>query len=72
VSSIFSWRERDFASAYGDSSDPLFATRGPMERAVLAFVKPRLLTTELEFLERNEFKVEYIPFDWSLNDLTGR
>ena len=33
---------------------------------------PRLLTTEGEFLEKNEFKVEYIPFDWSLNDLTGR
>jgi hypothetical protein len=72
VSSIFSWREREFAGAYGDSTDPLFGTRSPMERAVLAFVKPKLLTTEVEFLERNEFKVAYIPFDWSLNDLTGR
>ena len=43
-----------------------------MERAVLAFVKPRLLTTEVEFLERNEFQVKYIPFDWSLNDLNAR
>ena len=72
VSSIFSWRERDFTGAYGDRADPKFGTRSPMERAVLAFVKPRLLTTEVEFLERNEFQVRYIPFDWSLNDLTGR
>jgi hypothetical protein len=72
VSSIFSWRERDFTGAFGDNADPKFATRSPMERAVLAFVKPRLLTTEVEFLERNEFQVRFIPFDWSLNDLTGR
>jgi hypothetical protein len=72
VSSIFSWRERDFIAAYADSGDPKFSTRSPMERAVLAFVKPRLLTTELEFLERNEFQVKYIPFDWTLNDLGAR
>jgi len=72
VSSIFSWRERDFTGAYGNDGDPKFATRSPMERAVLAFVKPRLLTTEVEFLERNEFQVKYIPFDWSLNDLNAR
>jgi hypothetical protein len=72
VSSIFSWRERDFTGTYGDGADPRFSTRSPMERAVLAFVKPKLLTTEVEFLERNEFQVKYIPFDWSLNDLSGR
>jgi hypothetical protein len=72
VSSIFSWREHDFTGVYGDSADPKFGTRSPMERAVLAFVKPRLLTTEVEFLERNEFQVKYIPFDWALNDLGAR
>jgi uncharacterized protein DUF547 len=72
VSSIFSWRERDFTRVYGESADPKFGTRSPMERAVLAFVKPRLLTTEVEFLERNEFQVKYIPFDWTLNDLNAR
>jgi hypothetical protein len=72
VSSIFSWRERDFTGAYSEGGDPKFGTRSPMERAVLAFVKPRLLTTELEFLERNEFQVKYIPFDWTLNDLGAR
>jgi hypothetical protein len=72
VSSIFSWREHDFTGTYGDSGEPKFGSRSPMERAVLAFVKPRLLTTEVEFLERNEFQVKYIPFDWALNDLGAR
>jgi hypothetical protein len=72
VSSIFSWRQKEFSAAYADKADKLFASRSPIERAVLALVSPRLLTTEREFLEPNQFKVVYIPFDWSLNDLTGR
>ena len=72
VSSVFSWRERDFTTAFADKADAKFATRSPMERAVLAFMAPRLLTTERDFIERNQFELRYIPFDWSLNDLTGR
>jgi hypothetical protein len=72
VSSIFSWREQDFAAAYGDKAAPTFSSRTPIERAVLAFVDPKLLTTERDFLAKNAFKLEYIPFDWTLNDLTGR
>jgi hypothetical protein len=72
VSSIFSWRAKEFEAVYADKADQVFAARSPIERAVLALISPRLLTTEREFLEPNQFKVVYIPFDWSLNDLTGR
>ena len=72
VSSIFSWREKEFSAAYADKAAPAFSSRSPIERAVLAFVGPRLLTTERDFLATNEFRVEYAPFDWALNDLTGR
>ena len=72
VSSIFSWREKEFSAAYGDKASPAFSSRSPIERAVLAFVEPRLLTTERDFLATNQFRVEFAPFDWSLNDLTGR
>jgi hypothetical protein len=72
VSSIFSWRQKEFTAVYADKADKLFAGRSPIERAVLALVSPRLLTTEREFMEPNQFKVVFIPFDWSLNDLTGR
>ena len=44
----------------------------PIERAILGFIQPKLLTTEREFLEKNQFQVAYRPYDWSLNDLTGR
>lgn len=72
VSPIFSWREKEFSQAYADKARKLFAGRSPIERAVLAFVQPKLLTTEKEHLEKNTFKVEFGQFDWKLNDLTGR
>lgn len=72
VSPIFSWREKEFSTAYADKASKVFASRSPIERAVLAFAQPKLLTTEKEFLEKNTFKVEYGAFDWKLNDLTGR
>jgi hypothetical protein len=72
VSPVFSWRRVEFGAAYGDKAPAEFAERSPIERAVLALVYPKLLTTEREYLAKNTFKVEYLPFDWSLNDLTGR
>jgi hypothetical protein len=72
ISAIFSWRQKEFVAAYADRADKMFASRGPIERAVLALVWPRLLTTERDFLEKNEFKVIFRQFDWTLNDLTGR
>jgi len=72
VSAIFSWREKDFIEAFAVKAPDVFASRGPIERAVLGFVQPKLLATEREFLEKNQFQMTYRPFDWSLNDLTGR
>ena len=72
ISSIFSWREREFVAAYADKAPARYSTRSPIERAALAFVDPRLLTTEREVLEKNNFKVQFSTFDWTLNDLTGR
>jgi hypothetical protein len=72
VSSIFSWREKEFAAAYADKAPETFASRSPIERAIVAYVLPNLLPSEKEFLAKNSFQLAYIPFDWSLNDLTGR
>jgi hypothetical protein len=72
VSSIFSWREKEFSAAYAHQADAAFGNRSAIERAVLAFVTPRLLGAERDFVARNEFQVRYLPFDWTLNDLTGR
>ncbi len=72
VSSIFSWRSQDFIAAYASAAPDTFAARSPIERAILAFIQPHLLQTERDFLTKNEFKVVFKSFDWSLNDLTGR
>ena len=72
ANAIFSWREKEFAAAYAAGASSTFAARSPIERAILTFVSPKLLTTEKEFLAANTFQVVYRPFDWTLNDLTGR
>jgi hypothetical protein len=72
VSAIFSWREKDFVAAYADKAPAVFANRSPIERAVVAFVEPKLLPAEREFVAKNTFAMAYSPFDWTLNDLTGR
>jgi uncharacterized protein DUF547 len=72
ASAIFSWREQEFVAAYGDKAPEAFASRSPIERAVLAFVMPRLLGIEKEYLATNTFQLTYSTFDWTLNDLTGR
>jgi hypothetical protein len=72
ASPIFSWREREFVAAYAERTPSPFANRSPIERAILAFTWPRLLTTEKELLEKNTFQVGFGQFDWRLNDLTGR
>jgi len=72
ASAIFSWREKEFSAAYADKAPAAFASRSPIERAIIAYVLPKLLPTEKEFLEKNSFQVVYTPFDWTINDLTGR
>jgi hypothetical protein len=72
ASALFSWREKDFAEAYADKAPSAFSNRSPIERAIVAFVQPKLLTIEKEFLAKNTFELKYRPFDWTLNDLTGR
>ena len=72
ASAIFSWREAEFAAAYAALAPAALASRSPIERAVLAFVEPKLLAAEREFLAQNRFRLSYKPFDWSLNDLAGR
>jgi hypothetical protein len=72
VSPIFSWREKEFSASYAAKAPATYASRSPVERAVLAFVEPRLLTVEKEVLETNTFQMTFGQFDWRLNDLTGR
>ena len=71
VTPIVSWHEAEFIAAYDPGAAGPFAQRSPIERAALAFLGPHLLPLEKEFVQKNEFRVTYHPFDWRLNDLTG-
>ena len=72
VTPILSWREQQVVAAYADRADARFAARSPIERAVVAMIQPYLLPAERAFVEANEFRVVFHPYDWHLNDLTGR
>ncbi len=71
VTPIMSWREAEFTGAYADKADAVFAQRSPLERALVAFITPRLLPSEKELIRKNEWKMAFLEMDWRLNDLTG-
>jgi len=72
ASPIFSWHEQEFVAAEASKAPQRYADRSPVERAILGYIAPKLLTTEREALAPDRFQVVFHPFDWSLNDLTGR
>ena len=71
ITPIISWREAEFVAAYAGKADARFAQRSPVERAILGFIGPKLLSLEREFVDKNEFKIVFQNFDWRLNDLSG-
>jgi hypothetical protein len=71
VTPIVSWHDAEFIAVYDKGATGPYAQRSAIERAIIAFVAPRILPLEKEFLQKNEFKVTYHPFDWRLNDLTS-
>ena len=72
VNPLFSWREEIFARSLADHAPAIYASRSPLERAVLSLIEPLLVQSEAEFLRKNTFKMVFHDFDWKLNDLTGR
>lgn len=71
VTPILSWHEAEFVAAYDKGASGPFAKRSALERAIVAFIAPRLLPLERDFVNKNEFKLVFQTFDWRLNDLTG-
>ena len=71
VTPIVSWNAGQFIAAYDPGATGPMAQRSPVERAIVAFITPHLLPLEREFVQQNQFRMSYRPFDWRLNDLTG-
>jgi hypothetical protein len=70
VSPIISWRSAAFIASYADKAFDL-PKRTPIELAVVGFIRPHLLVAEEEFIKKNAWQLDYLDFDWRLNDLTG-
>lgn len=68
LSKIFNWFGADFIEKY--ESTELFKDRSPKERSVLNFVRKHLKSEEQrKFLEGDNYKISYLDYDWSLNEL---
>jgi hypothetical protein len=71
LSAIFkpSWRGKQFVARY--ATDKKFKNRDPQTRAVLSFLTNYLSREDVDFLEVENYTLEYINFDWRLNDASG-
>jgi len=72
VNPLFSWREAAFAQSLASRAPAIYASRSPLEKAVLSLIDSQLVRSEAEFLRKNTFRMAFHDFDWKLNDLTGR
>ena len=66
LSPIFEWFGQDFVKNYGRGKEfPGFSER---DKAILNFVSRYLGPNDQEYLSRGGFSLEYLKYDWSLND----
>jgi hypothetical protein len=66
LSPIFQWFGQDFVPVY--STDGKFAGYGETEGAVLSFVSRYLGEEERHYLGTGKYDLEYLDYDWSLNE----
>jgi hypothetical protein len=68
LSAVFKpgWRGKEFLDRYG--TDRKFKDRDPATRAVLNFLTRYLPREDAYFLETENYAIEYMNFDWRLND----
>jgi len=61
-----SWYGNLFLDRYGTSKK--FIDKEPAERAVLNFINNYLSRKDREFLDRKDYSIDYIRYDWRLNE----
>jgi len=66
LSSIFKWFGGDFVKTYG--TDARFAGYDEVERAVLNYVSGHLSEEDAAYLAGGGYGIEYLPYDWTLNE----
>ena len=67
ISQLFDWYGADFKLDFGRAENE--KNMNPQVFAVLSFLAHYLEDAgKINFLEEGEYKVKYLPFDWSLNE----
>jgi len=64
------WYGQQFVAKYG--TDRKFKQQEPATRAVLNFLTSYLSPRDVDFLETGNYTVQYIRYDWTLNDCAGQ
>ncbi|MDX1388437.1 MAG: DUF547 domain-containing protein [Acidobacteriota bacterium] len=70
LSPIFDWFGDDFVSKYGGGER--FPGRNDARRAVLEFVVPHLDDGDRALIEGNDFSIDFLDYDWTLNERRAR
>lgn len=66
LSSIFNWFGKDFVDRYSPARG--FGEHSDSRRAVLAFVSRYVPEEERAFLERGDYRLTFLDYDWELNE----
>lgn len=69
ISRIFEWFGDDFKAQYGSKG---LTGRSAKDSAVINFLQKYLQGSDRDLLTSNRFSIGYLPYDWSLNEQTGR
>lgn len=69
ISRIFEWFGDDFKARYASKG---LTGRSAKESAVINFLQKYLQGADRDLLASNRFSIGYLPYDWSLNEQTGR
>ena len=63
---MYKWHEDAFLKQYG--TNKLFREWEPLDRAVLNFVKDYVSSPNSQFLKKEKYTIEYLKYDWKLNE----
>lgn len=68
LSDIFNWYKKDFIAKYGDMKK--FRDRSEPIQAYFNFMEKYLSEEEVRCLESSDYTVEFLKYDWQLNEKT--
>ena len=66
LSPIFKWFADDFVASYG--RDEKIGDHGKNTTAVLNFLTRNLDQTDAAYIEKGEYEIKYLNYDWTLNE----